>query len=123
MATETKVETKQVEKEIKVCDYCRLISEEDIDDDEEFSEMLLNPVVDVTDPDYYVNDETMKTIRNIETKDELREFIDTTFEWFEKRFTSLYTENTADLCPQCTDQLFGDEEPTGIRAGTGFLQE
>jgi len=45
MATETITEQKTVEeeREVKICDYCRLVTSEDIDDDEEFDEILLNP--------------------------------------------------------------------------------
>jgi len=111
MATETKIETKQVEKEIKVCDYCRLISEEDIDDDEEFSEMLLNPEVSsitISEWELYHQD-------IIECDDEKEANV------LLNQLIQFRTENTADLCPNCTDQLFGDEEPVGIRAGTGYL--
>jgi hypothetical protein len=123
MATETKVETKQVEeeKEVKICDYCRLITSEDINDDEEFSEMMLNPDVDVTDPNYFATESSVEEMQDVETKEDVKEVVDELFTWFSKQYVTLHTENTADLCPQCTDQLFGDEEPVGIRAGTGYL--
>lgn len=111
MAKETISEIKEIKKEIKVCDYCRLITEEDINDDEEFSEMLLNPCQKSIDAKMFKGyfNRMIACDTEKEANDLLNEFM-----WFE-------AENTADLCPNCTEQLFGEEEPTGIRAGTGYL--
>lgn len=121
MATETKTRTEVVEKEEKiiVCDYCRLITSEDIDDDQEFTKMLLEPKFTIgegvkTHLEYYYcaieNAETKKDVKNV-----IKDIIGSCWDSHE--------DDAADLCPNCAEQLFGDEEPSGIRAGTGYIKK
>lgn len=137
MATETKIETKTVEEEVevKVCDYCMLVTEEDIEDDEEFHEILLNPFFREKDNIFYENvfKPEVRQIYNIfqenvqdnevpELEEFNREVYDVLFHLVQ-RFVDQANESTADLCPGCVSDLFGDGPATGIRSGTGYIKE
>lgn len=99
-------------EEVKECDYCRLITSDDIGEDEEFGAILLDPTIIPEDfhghEDYIIN-----RILNAETKQEAKSIFSLLWRY--------YGEDEADLCPGCINSLFGVEEPTGIRAGTGYL--
>ena len=43
MATIERTETVEKTREVKLCDYCRLVTEDDIDEDEEFHTIGLDP--------------------------------------------------------------------------------
>lgn len=143
MATQERTEYETVEKTvtIKVCDYCQLVTEDDIADDEEFGEVLLNPNFsrprgmhrpnDILD---HVMEQQLSTVTGeIITRLESQETIEDTFgedatlnepledvvEQVVRSALQNYRrqivrrmerceDDTADLCPNCVDKLFGD---------------
>lgn len=116
MATETYTESEVVQRqrEVKICDYCRLITSDDIEDDQQFEKMLLNPKITSQVyrglTEYYCDRISRATSDNAE--DVLVEIMHS--------FT-INHDNDADLCPNCVTSLFGDGPATGIRRGTGYI--
>lgn len=117
MATKTVKEPTVVEqtRKITTCDYCQLVTDEDIEDDEEFGRILLNPSLILDSLDYqkkYLADRLIRAETEAEVMTVLREM--------ERQM--MYAEDAAaDLCPGCANALFGDHPATGIRRGTGYL--
>ena len=109
-------------EEVVECDYCRLITTDDIDEDESFNEILLNPTVNAHDPymTYRHGRGSMFEIvaRKIMRADSEREAMQVVDELMTINF-----EADADICPRCTESLFGEGPATGIRTGTGLLEE
>lgn len=107
---ETVTETKTVEEErtIKICDYCRLVTSEYLDDDQEFGEVMLNPTVksEVGHIKGKHYDSIVKAL--VETDDEQRA------SQLVHELISYRPEDTMDICPYCEDDLFG-EGPVSMR--------
>lgn len=114
MATETVTEMETVEKErkIKVCDYCQLITSEDIGEDEEFGRMLLEPEIEVN-LEVGMKRPYLQELARADDKVKVRSvLID---------LMRIDFDDHADLCPNCVDSLFGEGPATGIRSGSGYL--
>lgn len=118
MAEFEKEVTKTVveKRKYKQCDYCQLMTTNDINDDEEFGEIMLNPKI-VRNNGFikYKTDSLARDIKRAENEDEARNIIQNIME--------LEVEETADLCPGCVESLFSEGPATGIRMGTGMLEE
>lgn len=108
---ETITETKVVEeeREVKICDYCKLVSEDDIDENEEFGEVMLNPTFQFNDNYIYEEHPMYKEI--IEANN-MADAYDVLHQWSWNEY-----DDTVDLCPYCTDDLFGDGPMSMIRDG------
>lgn len=100
---ETITEEKVVEeeREVIICDYCRLFTSEEVD--EEFGEIFLNPSTIESGVGSYGHHRLENMAEMFARTDDeqriLRRLYDILVEDFEAQ---------ADLCPNCQEDLFGD---------------
>ena len=108
-------------EEVVECDYCRLITTDDIDEGESFNEILLNPRSDIRGSYLHTAgagagmfEHFARQIVRADTKHDAMQII--------RNLVSIDSESDADICPRCTESLFGEGPATGIRTGTGLLE-
>jgi hypothetical protein len=126
MVTRTHEVEKTVTEEetIKECDYCRLMTSEDVDGD--FAEMLLAPGAEntlnqINYTENYVKRELRKYGETVNEEGQIHiDDVDKIIELI-TRSINYESEHRADLCPNCAEQLFGDGPDTMIREGTGLI--
>ena len=130
------------EETVKKCDYCRLITSDDIEEGENFGEMLLNPKTlnsaskefrKYLSGDFFreIQTEVRSQNQQAEMEDDIPKFeeLSPSDHWgmFLSIINNLLNElrsasdDTADLCPNCTEQLFRDGPGTMVRQGTGYI--
>ena len=130
------------EETVKECDYCRLITSDDIEEGENFGEMLLNPKTlnsaskefrKYLSGDFFreIQTEVRSQNQQAEMEDDIPKFeeLSPSDHWgmFLSIINNLLNElrsasdDTADLCPKCAEQLFRDGPGTMVRQGTGYI--
>ena len=140
--TREKHKTVTEEETVKECDYCRLITSDDIEEGENFGEMLLNPkTLNSASKEFrkYLSGNFFREIQTevrsqnqqAEMEDDIPKFeeLSPSDHWgmFLSIINNLLNElrsasdDTADLCPNCTEQLFRDGPGTMVRQGTGYI--
>ena len=140
--TREKHKTVTEEETVKECDYCRLITSDDIEESENFGEMLLNPkTLNSASKEFrkYLSGNFFREVQTqvrsqnqqAEMEDDIPKFeeLSPSDHWgmFLSIINNLLNElrsasdDTADLCPNCTEQLFRDGPGTMVRQGTGYI--
>ena len=140
--TREKQKTVTEEETVKECDYCRLITSDDIEESENFGEMLLNPKTLNSASNKFMKYLSGDLLREIQTEvrsqnqqaemeDDIPKFeeLSPSDHWgmFLSIINNLLNElrsasdDTADLCPKCAEQLFRDGPGTMVRQGTGYI--
>ena len=140
--TREKHKTVTEEETVKECDYCRLITSDDIEEGENFGEMLLNPKTlnsaskefrKYLSGDFFreIQTEVRSQNQQAEMEDDIPKFeeLSPSDHWgmFLSIINNLLNElrsasdDTADLCPKCAEQLFRDGPGTMVRQGTGYI--
>ena len=140
--TREKQKTVTEEETVKECDYCRLITSDDIEESENFGEMLLNPKTLNSASNKFMKYLSGDLLREVQTEvrsqnqqaemeDDIPKFeeLSPSDHWgmFLSIINNLLNElrsasdDTADLCPKCAEQLFRDGPGTMVRQGTGYI--
>jgi ssDNA-binding Zn-finger/Zn-ribbon topoisomerase 1 len=140
--TREKQKTVTEEETVKECDYCRLITSDDIEEWENFSEMLLNPRTVNSSSNKFMKYLSGDFFREVQTKvrsqnqqaemeDDIPKFEELCPSDHQDMFFSIIrdllnelrtaSDDTADLCPKCAEQLFRDGPGTMVRQGTGYI--
>ena len=140
--TREKQKTVTEEETVKECDYCRLITSDDIEEGENFAEMLLNPkTVNSTSNEFmkYLSGELFLEVQTqvrsqnqqAEMEDDIPKFEELSPSDHRGMFLiiirdllnelQIASDDTADLCPKCAEQLFRDGPDTMVRQGTGYI--
>jgi hypothetical protein len=140
--TREKQKTVTEEETVKECDYCRLITSDDIEERENFGEMLLNPRTVNSASSEFMKFLSGGLFREVQTKvrsqnqqaemeDDIPKFEELCPPDHRGMFLSIIldilnelqtaSDDTADLCPKCAEQLFGDGPGTMVRQGTGYI--
>lgn len=127
MATYTTVEEEVIEKEREIteCDYCRLVTTDDVEED--FHKAMLDPTGRIDVDEHWTVGYVTNRQGYVVKDDEVHysQFIkdlakaDTPSEVWNRlaREMNFKFEEAADLCPGCAEDLFGDGPATGIRRG------
>lgn len=107
--TVTEVETVEKEREVIVCDYCRLVTSDDVD--ETFGKILLDPTV-ISGMGHFTQDSVIlehvvQDIVDATTRTDAQNVLN--------QLAHLEVAVTADLCPNCVDALFGDDPDSLVR--------
>ena len=140
--TREKHKTVTEEETVKECDYCRLITSDDIEESENFGEMLLNPKTLNSASNKFMKYLSGDLLREVQTEvrsqnqqaemeDDIPKFEELSPSHHGGMFLNIIhdllnelataSDDTADLCPNCAEQLFRDGPGTMVRQGTGYI--